>query len=134
MAHIEDLAQRVEEQEDLLQKHDQIIKRLVEHISKQQMVTQQLPPPVQMPQHANKQIPTKKVRAKRRVSPPNQPDPKPQEQPLRVHFAENDVVEVEADTESETEADLDNELQEELNDLIEPDHSLKKDQTLKKDA
>ena len=42
MAHIEDLAQRVEEQEDLLQKHDQIIQQLVDHIGKQQAMMQQL--------------------------------------------------------------------------------------------
>ena len=33
LAHIEDLAQRVEEQEDLLQKHDLIIKKFVGYIS-----------------------------------------------------------------------------------------------------
>ena len=29
LAHIEELAQRVEEQEDLLQKHDQIIQKII---------------------------------------------------------------------------------------------------------
>jgi hypothetical protein len=29
MSHIEDLAQKIEEQEDLLQKHEQIIKKMV---------------------------------------------------------------------------------------------------------
>ena len=38
MSHIEDLAQRLEEQEDLLQKHEEIIKKLVQTVNaKQQM-------------------------------------------------------------------------------------------------
>ena len=35
MGHIQDLSQRIEEQEDLLQKHEQVIKKLVDFISKQ---------------------------------------------------------------------------------------------------
>ena len=112
MAHIEDLAQRVEEQEDLLQKHEQIIKQLVDHISKQQTVIQQkvAQPPVR----------TRKVRAKRRVS---SPLTKPPEPPRKVHFAPT----AESESESESETDLDNELKEELNDLVNNDDNLKKE-------
>ena len=127
MAHIEDLAQRIEEQEDLLQKHDQIIKQLVDHVSKQQVaMQQQVTAPVRKANVIKKASPRRKLRAKRRLSSP--PPPPPVEQhPVRVHFAQDQ--DPESESESETEADLDNELQEELNDLveIETDTSLKKE-------
>lgn len=43
MEHIEDLAQRIEEQEDLLQKHEQVIKKLVNFINAQQTVSYNVP-------------------------------------------------------------------------------------------
>jgi hypothetical protein len=129
MAHIEDLAQRVEEQEDLLQKHDQIIKQLVDHLSKQQAMTQQ-----NIVQHSPKApITTKqKVLSKHQVV---------QQAPVRVHFAQEEEEEEEeqeeekCDSELETEADFDTELQEELNDLVDvTDDDLKKEQIIEKDA
>ena len=42
--YIEDLVQRVEEQEDLLQKHEQIIRKLVERINQMPMVPSQTEP------------------------------------------------------------------------------------------
>ena len=138
MAHIEDLAQRMEEQEDLLQKHDQLLKQIVEHISKQQAMARQnvtRPPPSSM----GKPIQTRKSRDK--IS-------KPKKAPVRVRFAQdtkrtilpdtaqsNVEVEVEVEVEDEvedeveTELDLDTELREELNDLIEEEavDSLKKE-------
>ena len=128
MAHIEDLAQRVEEQEDLLQKHDQIIKQLVGHIGKQQAMMQQnaVPPPVV----ASVKSPRyRKVRAKLRVP------PQPSKTPVRVHFAPKpQESESEGESEGESDGDLDAELQEELNDLVEPDDSLKKESQVEKDA
>ena len=34
--HIEDLAQRIEEQEDLLQQHEQVIRKLVDYVNTQE--------------------------------------------------------------------------------------------------
>lgn len=137
MAHIEDLAQRIEEQEDLLQKHDQIIKQLVDHVSKQQVaMQQQVTAPVRTANVIKKASPRRKLRAKRRLSsppPPPTPTPPVEQHPVRVHFAQDQ--DPESESESETEADLDNELQEELNDLVETetDTSLKKEGPIDKD-
>ena len=127
MAHIEDLAQRVEEQEDLLQKHDQIIKQVVDHIGKQQAMMQQKVIPSVVSQARSS--PRRKVRSKRRT--PQQSS----QPPVRVHFApEPQKAESESESESESDGDLDAELEEELNDLVEPDDNLKKESQLKKDA
>ena len=131
MAHIEDLAQRVEEQEDLLQKHDQIIKQVVDHIGKQQAMMQQKVIPSVVSQARSS--PRRKVRSKRRT--PQQSS----QPPVRVHFAPEPQKaeaesEAESESESESDGDLDAELEEELNDLVEPDDNLKKESQLKKDA
>ena len=132
MAHIEDLAQRVEEQEDLLQKHDQLLKQIVEHISKQQAMARQnvtRPPPGSMGK------PIQRRKSPDKIS-------KPKKAPVRVRFAQdtkqtilpdtpqsNVEVETEVEDEVETELDLDAELREELNDLVEDEtvDSLKKE-------
>ncbi len=125
-AHIEDLAQRLEEQEDLLQKHDQIIKQLVEHVSKQRVVI-----PQKMVKHTQApsviRPPAKKVRTKHRISSTSNANAndKPKEQQVRVHFSQD--PDPYSDSESETEVNFDDELQEELNDLIDQDDSLKKE-------
>lgn len=129
MAHIEDLAQRIEEQEDLLQKHDQIIKQLVDHVSKQQVAMQQQVAPVKPANVIKKASPRRKIRVKRRLSSPPPSTPPVKHNPVRVHFAQDQ----ESESESETEVDLDNELQEELNDLVETDTSLKKEGPIDKD-
>ena len=49
---VEDLAQRVEEQEDLLQKHEEVIKKLVEGFNVLQTEQYKTPPPHAMPQQA----------------------------------------------------------------------------------
>ncbi len=74
MGHIEDLAQRLEDQEDLLQKHEQVIKNLVTFINNQQPnpVPHQQPAPTPQPQPVAK---TGKNRAP--VSPPSSPSPPP---------------------------------------------------------
>jgi hypothetical protein len=121
MAHIEDLAQRVEEQEDLLQKHEQIIKKIVTHIGNQQATQQKSVQPSFV-----KSTPLRKARAK--ISPPKK-------LPVRVQFA-SEIKEsfTDSDSDSDSEVDLDTELQEELNDLLETDDSLKKEPQLKKDV
>jgi len=106
MAHIEDLAQRVEEQEDLLQKHDRIIKQVVDHIGKQQQVIQQNVVSTR-PNNKLKTASLKKV---------SKPVLVKETQPIRVHFAQKE--DSDSDSDYDSESDLDAELAEELNDLI----------------
>ena len=140
MAHIEDLAQRMEEQEDLLQKHDQLLKKIVEHISKQQSMAHQN---ITRPAPGSMGKPTHHRNPRAKIS-------KPKKAPVRVHFAQDtkqtnlpdttqpnveveveveDEVDDEVEDEVETELDLDAELREELNDLVETEtvDSLKKE-------
>jgi hypothetical protein len=138
--HIEDLAQRIEEQEDLIQNHETIIKQLVEQVNKlgqrkQPTVTQTDPRPLS----------PKILREKRKPSRPAHSQP-PLERPSasvkvspRVHFIEqkSKIVEVprvelvtaspiDDDIFEESEEDLNLELSEELADL-DNDDDLKKD-------
>jgi hypothetical protein len=133
MAHIEDLSQRIEEQEDLLQKHEQIIKQIVGFINTQQTANQSRPsvsthlihkppPNPPPPKRHTKKLP--KVLSKQPTllkEPPSSP-------PLRVSFANvSETLAEVVDNDNETEEDLDAELREELGDLIEPGDSLKKE-------
>ena len=124
VAHLEDLAQRVEEQEELLQKHDQMIKQIMEYVNRQHL------------HHQNKtrtlQGSTKnKPRLK---SPPIEKKDSSNERPrtpVRVSFASPEVSPtskpVESDESDETDdSDLDEELEDELNDLVEDSVDLKK--------
>ena len=136
VAHIEDLAQRVEEQEDLLQKHDQIIKQIVAYISKQQAVGQHRSS-VSQPQ-VRRSPPTRRVKHSQKVllKPPASPRDLPPSSQVRVSFANapQTSIEVVDDSNSEEEEDLDAELKEELSDLVETEDSLKKESQVKKDA
>jgi hypothetical protein len=61
MGHIEDLVQRIEDQEDLLQKHEEVIKKLVEYVNQQQSVMKSTPQqvvPTQVQQQVQTQVPT----------------------------------------------------------------------------
>jgi hypothetical protein len=85
MSHIEDLSQRIEEQEDLLQKHEQIIKKLVESIKQYQSefnhnhkqrhsdYYEQPPPPQQIQMKHKKEIKPKSIVTKPVLS---KPEPK----------------------------------------------------------
>ena len=129
MAHIEDIAQRIEEQEDLIQKHEQILKQVVAHIGNHKQVatnSTHVQTPPQHPQY-------RKKRTKRRINKPSPPPPTPSAEtntppskkgPVRVHF---DLKLEESESESESELDLDVELEEELNDLVESNDNLKKE-------
>ena len=126
MGHIEDLAQRVEEQEDLLQKHEQIIKKLVDTLNR---VSQQQFQPVQ--KQENFVNTTKKKVVPKHQTPPLK---NPQRQNIsnsRVIF-NSPVVEEESsedeyseDNEEDNEEELDAEIAEELSEL-ETEDDLKK--------
>ena len=135
VAHIADLAQRVEEQEDLLQKHEQIIKQIVAYISKQQAASQHHSS-VSQPQ-VRRSPPTRRVKQSQKVlfKPPAKED-LPSSSRVRVSFASapQTSIEVVDDSNSEEEEDLDAELKEELSDLVETEDSLKKESQVKKDA
>lgn len=74
--HIEDLAQRIEEQEDLLQKHENIIKKLVSSINELHAnnPTQPLPKNV-MRKPVPKASPKASPKVSPKVSPPVSPPP-----------------------------------------------------------
>lgn len=148
MQHIEDLAQRLEEQEDNIQKHDQLIRQLAGTIQQlntsrpvsiqptqpsqpsqqsQQLRSQQIqqtqqfqPQPQQQlqPNHRQSIISTKKRKKKRNT---NVRFSKPKPSPPSPK-----IVEIsEEESSSENDSDLDHEIMEELRDL-ENETSLKK--------
>lgn len=123
MGHIEDLAQRVEEQEDLLQKHEQVIRKLVELVNQRQTAPDH---PLQQPRVPKQtpNAPQKKIRPpppQRHRSAPLQPPPTV---PVRVSFDRSPQFEQlssedEEDEDEEDEDDevLDEEIAEELLEL-----------------
>jgi len=140
MGHIEDLAQRVEEQEDLLQKHEQIIRKLVDFINTlppsnngnsagvptgvptdsevQQIVNQT---PSQVPTKTNKRKPAhKQVHKQVHKEPPMQTPAQsaPPSQP-RVRFGTPQQQTYQEEVYTDSDSDLDAELVEELEELNE---------------
>ena len=134
MGHIQDLSQRIEEQEDLLQKHDQIIKKLAESIKQYQYefkekqrqsdYYQPSPPPQQIQIKHKKEIKPKSIVTKPVLS---KPEPKvtfkQEEQQRKLSsppkYEEEDDEEDEEEDEEDT--DLDAELEEELKELVTSD-------------
>jgi hypothetical protein len=150
MGHIEDLSQRVEEQEDLLQKHEQVIRNLVDFINQQQAQhrpelsvktpDQQHTPPAHNQATVPPSAPVKprlvrdSVLKKHHIKAPLVPPPKPTPTPSRVSFNPEPPQQrtIEELLSSEDESDLDAELVEELRELNESedeeDIGLKKQQ------
>ena len=150
MSHIQDLSQRIEEQEDLLQKHEQVIKKLVDFISKQKsdsnnIIHQHVNSPNIQIKNQNKKpspvipIPTKEIHTKPHVptptkeihtkhlvatSTPLKPEPsKVTVVPLARKPIQSRIEEIESeDEEDEEESDLDTELAEELGELEDSDN------------
>ena len=119
MSHIEDLAQRLEEQEDIIQKHDQMIQRLAAMIQQQSNVNHVSKPVTNEPNFYPQ--PQKKHRSRK---PKNVPRSPPPSQPLvesllePYTYPQEEYNEAEVYSEPE-ESDLDAELTEELGDLQE---------------
>jgi hypothetical protein len=132
--HIEDLAERIEEQEDLIQKHEQVIRKLVEFVNQQKNTQSYTPTSSPPSKHLKKSNRNKRSKHKEHVSPPLSP-PLPVKQEPRVNF-NTPISQFEDDTvleqySSEHESDLDAEIEEELEDLddnvieFDTQHSLK---------
>ena len=125
LGHIENLAQKIEEQEDLLQKHEHVIKKMLEFMNDQnekntpQVLAKQLetikirkkPPPPAKEVHTKPplKVPTPSKTESTKVSFSDQIFKTTKTPPIRV-------VESEDSTDSE-ESDLDAELAEELEEL-----------------
>lgn len=126
LEHIEDLSQRLEDQEDLIQKHEQIIRQLV------QAVNNRGHPPSPSPQPPK----PKHVKRKKTPSPPKRPLARPpRQQPDKppVSFEDNEEVEetyepqpvksaaVVEEYSSDEDSDLDAEIADELEELQQQD-------------
>jgi hypothetical protein len=127
--HIEDLAERIEEQEDLLQKHEQVIRKLVEFVNQQKNTQSNNQPtsPTSLRPSTNFKKSKKPKRNKRdkhkeHVSPPLSP-PLPVKQEPRVNFSfpisesQDNYNIVSEEYSSENNSDLDAEIEQELGDL-----------------
>lgn len=126
LEHIEDLSQRLEDQEDLIQKHEQIIRQLV------QAVNNRGHPPSPSPQPSK----PKHVKRKKTPSTPKRPLARPpRQQPDKppVSFEDNEEVEetyepqpvksaaVVEEYSSDEDSDLDAEIADELEELQQQD-------------
>jgi hypothetical protein len=108
MAHVEDLAQRLEEQDEMIQKHEQVIRKLVETInSRPAAIPQQSLGALRTHQHAPQRPILKR---KKKPKPPVVLEPEPEPEP-RVQFMESD------DSDEDEDDDLDSELRNELSEL-----------------
>lgn len=103
LSYIEDLVQRVEEQEEIIQKHDQILKSLVS----QQLQKIQQPTQVQV---TNTQQPTQV-----QVTTTQQPQSKTKKIIKKVEQPK--IEEIEEEQKTDLESNLDMELHDELNEL-----------------
>jgi len=128
LEHIEDLSQRLEDQEDLIQKHEQIIRQLVQAVNNRGHP----PSPSPSPQPSK----PKHVKRKKTLSPPKRPLARPpRQQPDKppVSFEDNEEVEetyepqpvksaaVVEEYSSDEDSDLDAEIADELEELQQQD-------------
>lgn len=151
---VEDLAQRVEEQEDLLQKHEEVIKKLVEGFNVLQTEQYKTPPPQAMPQQtmppqamppqamAKKPVklqvhkPVKKIQTRvpvveKIVEPKVELELEPQVEPELEQEVESEVEELNFEEELKTELEELEVLEEEITELDTTD--LKSNADLKKE-
>mgnify|MGYP003450339003 CR=1 FL=1 len=121
LKHIEDLVQRVEDQEDIIQKHEEVIKKLVLYVNNQQQITasntqKQVQKPVRASANnksSTRSVPDAKIKSTPHRAPPlcaPPPIPKPD---TKVHFNQ-EFIEEESE---ESDTDLDQEIKEELAEL-----------------
>ena len=146
MEHIEELAQKVEEQEDHIQKLEQGMHRLSEIVSRLVPSNMPLPPVNNLYKNNVKQNPNKqhskqfsKAHAKHSKSPKNQQQKSQQlskemkdGQPVLINEPKLDKPNIE---ETEHESDLDNEIRQELDELeIETDDDVDDNEEEKDDS
>lgn len=126
LGHIENLAQKIEEQEDLLQKHEHVIKKMLEFMNEQNQKNTIITPPI-----LSTQVETTKTRKKPQpvkefhTKPPLKVPTPSKSESTKVSFNDEILktaktpprfIESEESSDSE-ESDLDAELAEELEEL-----------------
>jgi hypothetical protein len=122
LGHIENLAQKIEEQEDLLQKHEHVIKKMLEFMNEKDTTnTHQILAKQLETTKIRKKPPAKEVHTKPplKVPTPSKPESTKvsfSDQILKTTKKPTVVVESEESSDSE-ESDLDAELAEELEEL-----------------
>ena len=125
LGHIENLSQKIEEQEDLLQKHEHAIKKMLEFINDQNQKETIITHPVLTKQmettKTRSKLPAKEIHTKPPLKVPThskQESPKVSfnEQIFKTTKQSHPVIEPEESSDSE-ESDLDAELAEELEEL-----------------
>ena len=109
LAHIEDLAHRVEEQEDILQKHESLIRELVKQINLQSKTTIKEEPGV-----AIKEEPGVTIKEEPGVAIKEEPDV----EEIEFSFAGDNPPVIVEDLSDVTSEDLNTELADELKDLV----------------
>jgi hypothetical protein len=136
LEHIEDLSQRLEDQEDSIQKHDQIIKQLVQIVNNINVQPKHRAPMTSSqenhPQfHGSKSVDKKSlhVKQKKKIKSPPKIYEENEEIDNELHIQQNEVNKIELLSEDDNESALDDELAEELQDLDneQVNNSLKKE-------
>lgn len=132
LEHIEDLSQRLEEQEDLIQKHEQIIKQLVQVVNTRVSTNPPKPSihqeysysksqPFNQDQYSNSKSHIRKKYTKKH----KKKSISPSYQNKDDYIDNTQIVEL---SDSEQDSDLDAEIADELNELIDDNSSLKKEE------
>ena len=111
LEHIEDLAQRLEEQEDMIKKHEEIIIQLIQTVNNRHMSNTPILKPMKQPM-------------KQPMKPKNT-------LPEQSRYKENETVQ-EVDSDGSEDSDLDADIAEELQDLNEELQDLNDEDVLKK--
>jgi predicted O-linked N-acetylglucosamine transferase (SPINDLY family) len=114
LEHIEDLSQRLEDQEDMIQKHEQIIKQLVQAVN-----TRQLQEPPRSKHNNLKRQSTKLQKSVPKPVKPVKPT-KPVTSNIKVHYKPDpDNIEIHEvlESDSDNDSELDKEIQEELQEM-----------------
>ena len=118
LGHIEDLSQRLEEQEDIIQKHELIIKQLVQAINNRGPITA-LPKINNIPKPPVKEKKTtKKPISRPRVSFNDNEEVNENPKPKQVERVIEKVLEQVTEESSDDSDDIDEEIAEELDELL----------------
>jgi outer membrane biosynthesis protein TonB len=122
LGHIEDLSQRLEDQEDIIQKHEQIIKQLVQAINNRGPITTvNIPkPPVKEKKITKKPISRPRVSFNDNEEVKENPNPKhkpKQVEPVIEKVPEKVLVQVTEESSDDSD-DIDEEIAEELDELL----------------
>ena len=121
MKHIEDLIQRVEDQEDMIKKHEEVIQHLLSYVNNQQQIARSQPrvnQPILPTKQSSKSSVPKPVPKPVHRNPPLEPPPEVKKPKPEVKFVKpNNTEEYQEELGEESEAELDDAIQNELNEL-----------------